>query len=192
MTRTVFITGVTSGIGHASAIRFARGGWNVIGLGRRAERLNRLRSELGEQMAVLPADIRDLAGVKEAMASLPARFRDLDLLVNNAGTTTKELVQNARLDDLNAIIDTNIRAAVGLTWLLLPMLPFHCLTAHDDHHPRPGRASGMGRTRTGRQRMDRHPAAGRRHVRRPNWRPPVDTPVLPPSPGQNRRRVNSA
>jgi len=122
MTRTVFVTGATSGIGHAAAVRFARGGWNVIGLGRRTERLSKLRSELGEQLAILPADIRDLAGVEEAMASLPARFRDLDLLVNNAGTTTKELVQNAGLDDLNAIIDTNIRAVVGLTWLLLPML----------------------------------------------------------------------
>ena len=122
MTRTVFITGATSGIGHAAAIRFARGGWNVIGLGRRAERLNKLRDELGERIAVLPADIRDLAGVQEAMSTLPSRFRDLDLLVNNAGTTTKELVQDARLDDLYAIVDTNVRAVVGLTWLLLPML----------------------------------------------------------------------
>jgi serine 3-dehydrogenase len=122
MTRTVFITGATSGIGHAAVIRFARGGWNVIGLGRRAERLNKLRDELGERIAVLPADIRDLAGVQEAMSTLPSRFRDLDLLVNNAGTTTKELVQDARLDDLYAIVDTNVRAVVGLTWLLLPML----------------------------------------------------------------------
>jgi NADP-dependent 3-hydroxy acid dehydrogenase YdfG len=73
-------------------------------------------------MAALPVDIRDLAGVQEAMAALPSRFRDLDLLVNNAGTTTSERVQDARLEDLNAIIDTNVRAVVGLTWLLLPRL----------------------------------------------------------------------
>jgi serine 3-dehydrogenase len=122
MTRTVFITGATSGIGQAAAIRFARGGWNVVGLGRRADRLNQLRDELGDQLAVLPGDIRDLARIDEAMTALPARFRQLDLLVNNAGTTKKEPLQNARLDDLNTIIDTNVRAVVGLTWFLLPML----------------------------------------------------------------------
>jgi serine 3-dehydrogenase len=51
MTRTALITGATSGIGRAAAIRFARGGWNVVGLGRRADRLNELRAELGEQTA---------------------------------------------------------------------------------------------------------------------------------------------
>jgi serine 3-dehydrogenase (NADP+) len=122
MTRTVFITGATSGIGRASAVRFARGGWNVVGLGRRADRLTQLQDELGEQMAVVPGDIRDLVRIDEAMTALPSRFRQLDLLINNAGTTKKELVQNSRLDDLTTIVDTNVRAVVGLTWFLLPML----------------------------------------------------------------------
>jgi serine 3-dehydrogenase (NADP+) len=122
MTRTVLVTGATSGIGRAAAIRFAHGGWNVVGLGRRANRLNELRDEIGDRMAALPVDIRDLAGVQEAMAALPSRFRDLDLLVNNAGTAKSERVQDARLEDLNAIIDTNVKAVVGLTWLLLPRL----------------------------------------------------------------------
>jgi serine 3-dehydrogenase len=122
MTRTVLVTGATSGIGRAAAIRFAHGGWNVVGLGRRANRLNELRDEVADRMAALPVDVRDLAGVQEAMTALPSRFRDLDLLVNNAGTTKSERVQDARLEDLNAIIDTNVRAVVGLTWLLLPRL----------------------------------------------------------------------
>ena len=85
MTLTVLITGATSGIGRATAIRFAHGGWNVVGLGRRADRLNKLRDELGERMAAVPVDIRDLGGVQAAIAALPSPFRDLDLLVNNAG-----------------------------------------------------------------------------------------------------------
>jgi serine 3-dehydrogenase (NADP+) len=122
MTRTALITGATSGIGRAAAIRFARGGWNVVGLGRRTDRLNELRAELGGQMAAVTVDIRDLAGVQEAIAALPNQFRGVDLLVNNAGTTTSVRVQDARLDDLNAIVDTNVRAVVGLTWALLPLL----------------------------------------------------------------------
>jgi serine 3-dehydrogenase (NADP+) len=122
VTRTVLITGATSGIGRATAIRFAHGGWNVVGLGRRADRLNKLRDELGERMAALPVDIRHVSSVQEAIAALPSPFRDLDLLVNNAGITTQARVQDARLEDLNAIIDTNVKAVVGLTWTLLPML----------------------------------------------------------------------
>ena len=63
MTRTVLIMGATSGIGRAAVIRFVRGGWNVVGLGRRAERLNELRDELGDRIAVIPVDVRDLAEV---------------------------------------------------------------------------------------------------------------------------------
>jgi serine 3-dehydrogenase (NADP+) len=122
MTRTVLITGATSGIGRAAARRFARGGWNVIGLGRRADRLSELRAELQGRVAVLAADVRDLAGVEAALAALPDPFREIDLLVNNAGTTTKTLIQDAGLDELDAIIDTNVKAVVGLTRLLLPVL----------------------------------------------------------------------
>jgi serine 3-dehydrogenase len=122
MTQTALITGATSGIGQAAARRFARGGWNVIGLGRRADRLSELRVELQGHLVALAADVRDLASVEEGLAALPDAFRDIDLLVNNAGTTTKKLIQDAGLDELNSIIDTNVRAVVGLTRILLPML----------------------------------------------------------------------
>ena len=85
MTRTALITGATSGIGRATAIRVARAGWDVVGLGRRVERPNGLRDELGDRVAVIPADVRDLAGVQECIAALPGGFRDIDLLVNNVG-----------------------------------------------------------------------------------------------------------
>jgi NADP-dependent 3-hydroxy acid dehydrogenase YdfG len=81
MTRTVFITGATSGIGHAAAIRFARGGWNVVGLGRRTERLNKLRDELGERIAEIVAETDylqmqadDIAEAMFAIAGLPAHI----------------------------------------------------------------------------------------------------------------------
>jgi serine 3-dehydrogenase len=122
MTQTALITGATSGIGQAAARRFARGGWNVVGLGRRADRLSELRGELQGHLVALAADVRDLASVEEGLAALPDSFRDIDLLVNNAGTTTKKLIQDAGLDELNSIIDTNVRAVVGLTRILLPML----------------------------------------------------------------------
>jgi serine 3-dehydrogenase len=122
MTRTALITGATSGIGRASATRFVRGGWNVVGLGRRADRLSELCAELQGHFAALAVDVRELGSVEEALAALPESFRDIDLLVNNAGTTTKKLIQEAGLDELNSIIDTNVKAVVGLTCLLLPTL----------------------------------------------------------------------
>lgn len=123
-TRTAFITGATSGFGLAAAKRFVADGWRVVATGRREDRLQKLVDELGADK-VHPAvfDVRDEAAMRAALDAIPARFRDIDLLVNNAGLAQGTLpAQRAELSDWQTMIDTNVRALVVLTHALLPTL----------------------------------------------------------------------
>ena len=121
--RTALITGATAGFGHAAARRFVAAGWQVITTGRRAERLDALRTELGDAVHTACFDIRDEVAMRAALDALPERFRDIDLLVNNAGLAqgTKP-AQAALLSDWKTMIDTNVTALVTLTHALLPAL----------------------------------------------------------------------
>ena len=124
MTRTALITGATSGFGAAAVRRFAAAGWRVIATGRRAERLQALVDEIGaDKVHAAAFDIRDEAAMDAALSALPAGFRDIDLLVNNAGLAQGTApAQSALLSDWRTMIDTNITALVTLTHRLLPML----------------------------------------------------------------------
>ena len=124
MTRTALITGATSGFGAAAVHRFVAAGWRVIATGRRADRLQVLVDELGADK-VHPAafDIRDEAALDAALDALPAAFRDIDLLVNNAGLALGTApAQQASLDDWRTMIETNVLALVTVTRRLLPLL----------------------------------------------------------------------
>lgn len=121
--RTALITGATAGFGRAAARRFVNAGWQVIATGRRADRLDALRAELGEAVHTACFDVRDEAAMRAALEALPERFRGIDLLVNNAGLAlgTKP-AQAALLSDWKTMIDTNVTALVTLTHALLPQL----------------------------------------------------------------------
>ena len=123
MLKTALITGATSGFGRAAARRFIAEGWQVIATGRREDRLQQLRDELGDALHPARFDIRDEAAMRAALAALPERFRSIDLLLNNAGLAqgTKP-AQDALLSDWRTMIDTNITALVTLTHALLPTL----------------------------------------------------------------------
>jgi 3-hydroxy acid dehydrogenase / malonic semialdehyde reductase len=117
----VFVTGATSGFGEATARKFASDGAKVIGTGRRADRLNNLRNELGDSFLMLPFDVGCRKQVEEAIQNLPAGFAEVDVLVNNAGGAIGlDLAQSANLDDWDAMIDSNIKGLVYCTRLLLP------------------------------------------------------------------------
>jgi len=123
-TRTAFISGATSGFGAAAAKKFVADGWRVVATGRREDRLRKLVDELGADK-VHPAvfDIRDEPAMRAALDAIPAPFRDIDLLVNNAGLAQGTLpAQRADLTDWQTMIDTNVRALVVLTHALLPTL----------------------------------------------------------------------
>jgi serine 3-dehydrogenase len=118
------ITGATSGFGAAMAQRFAEAGWGVIATGRRAERLRALVDELGtETITAAPFDVRDVDAINATLSSLPEAFRDIDVLINNAGLALgTATAPETRLDDWVRMIETNVTGLVTLTHRLLPIL----------------------------------------------------------------------
>ncbi|MEA3003973.1 MAG: serine 3-dehydrogenase [Sphingomonadales bacterium] len=124
MEKTAFISGVTSGIGAASARRFAAGGWKVVGTGRRRDRLDAIAGELGaDAFLPLELDMRDREAVEAAVDSLPAPFREIHLLINNAGLAPPlDTVQDSDLAPSLQAIETNITGLLVLTRRLLPVL----------------------------------------------------------------------
>jgi serine 3-dehydrogenase len=124
MTRTVLITGATSGIGWASARAFAGAGWRVVATGRRADRLQALVDALGSDRTH-PAvfDVCDEAARDATLDALPGAFAEIDLLINNAGLALGvKPAQDADLAQWKTMIDTNVTALVSLTHRLLPGL----------------------------------------------------------------------
>ena len=122
--KTAFITGATSGIGEASVRAFVAAGWRVVATGRRADRLEALAEAVGpDRVHPLAFDVRDEAARDAAIDGLPEGFRDIDLLVNNAGLALgTSAAQDADLDQWKTMIDTNITALVSMTRRLLPGL----------------------------------------------------------------------
>ena len=122
MTKTVLITGATAGFGRAAAKRFVHGGWNVIGTGRRSERLRELQEELGDAFLPLEIDMRDREAV-ESLARLSPPWGDIDLLINNAGLAPPtDPLPEADWDRIETVIETNVTGLVALTRALLPKL----------------------------------------------------------------------
>ena len=122
--KTAFVTGATAGIGLATVRTLVSAGWRCVATGRRQERLGALVDELGaDKVHTACFDVRDVAALDAALAALPEGFRDIDLLVNNAGLAQGlSAAQNADLDDWQTMIDTNVTAMVVLTRKLLPGL----------------------------------------------------------------------
>ena len=121
---TVLVTGATAGIGAATVRAFVAAGWHVIATGRRKDRLDSLTTIISEnRVHPLAFDVRDEAALDEAIASLPEPFRDIDLLVNNAGLALgTEPAQQASLSNWQTMIDTNIGGLVAITHKMLPQL----------------------------------------------------------------------
>ena len=122
--KTALVTGATSGIGEAAVRAFIGAGWRVIGTGRRTDRLDALAADVGrENFHAIAFDIRDEAAREKALGDLPDCFRDIDLLINNAGLALgTSPAQDAKLGDWETMIDTNVVALVAMTRLLLPAL----------------------------------------------------------------------
>jgi serine 3-dehydrogenase len=122
MTRTILITGATSGFGRAAALRFGKAGWRVIGTGRRGDRLRALADELGEAFLPLEIDMREIAAV-DSLAQLQPPWGDIDLLLNNAGLAPPtNPLPDTDWDRIEEVIETNIAGLVALTRALLPGL----------------------------------------------------------------------
>lgn len=124
MERTAFITGATAGFGAAASRLFVQHGWKVVGTGRRQERLDALADELGrERFLPLALDMRDIDAVAGTATSLFQGFRNIDLLINNAGLAPPMApLQESDWAAGRNVIDTNVTGLVALTQALLPGL----------------------------------------------------------------------
>ena len=125
MKRIALITGATSGIGAACARKFAGAGYRVILTGRRAGQLavmaGELEKEFGVEVLTLCFDVRDRDAVKRALDSLPAAWREIDVLVNNAGLALGlEPEYAGDFDDWETMIDTNVKGLLYMTRLVVP------------------------------------------------------------------------
>ena len=122
MKGTAFITGATSGFGEAIAKRLSKEGYKIIALGRRKERLEKLALELGNTH-IVACDIRDRESVFNAVKNLPENFKDIEILVNNAGLALGvEGITDVSLDDLETVIDTNVKGLLYSTKAVLPIM----------------------------------------------------------------------
>ena len=121
MQQIILVTGATAGFGAAFARRFVKDGHKVIATGRRAERLEALASELGDAVLTRKLDVTDAQAVAGFVASLPEGWREIDVLVNNAGLAlVLSPAWNADLKDWDTMVATNVTGLIHVTRAVLP------------------------------------------------------------------------
>jgi 3-hydroxy acid dehydrogenase / malonic semialdehyde reductase len=121
--RIALITGATSGIGEATARLLASKDYHLILCGRRQDRLEKLKKELSAVTAVttLSFDVRDKEEVKKSIASLSANWKNIDVLINNAGNAHGlDPIQTGSLEDWDAMMDINVK---GLLYVSREVIP---------------------------------------------------------------------
>ena len=126
MKRIAMVTGATSGIGEACARKFAQGGYDIIITGRNSERLKAVEEELtqtGAKVLALNFDVRNREAAQEAVNSLPTDWRNIDVLINNAGLALGlEPEYEGDMNDWETMIDTNIKGLLTMTRLIVPRM----------------------------------------------------------------------
>lgn len=127
MSKTVFITGTTSGFGKAFAEKFAANGYSLIINGRRKDRLLSLARELEANYKVkvlaLSFDVRNKQDVFKAAETLPVEWQEIDIIINNAGLALgRDYFDEASLDDWDTMMDTNVKGLLYVTKAFLPFM----------------------------------------------------------------------
>ncbi|MDZ4680725.1 MAG: SDR family NAD(P)-dependent oxidoreductase [Saprospiraceae bacterium] len=125
--KTVLISGATSGIGKATAVVFAQNGYRIILTGRRMERLREvqanLQAEYGAEAEILAFDVQDAEATKAAIDSLQGVWKDIDILINNAGKAKGfSSIHEGDLAHWEEMIDTNIKGLLYLTRMVSPLM----------------------------------------------------------------------
>jgi len=126
MTKTILITGATSGIGKACALKFASNGYRLILTGRRKEKLAALKNELttkyNADVLDLCFDVQDKAQVEAMLSDLKSPWNKIDILLNNAGLALgRDSFEDASMQDWETMLQTNVN---GLLYVSKTVLPF--------------------------------------------------------------------
>ena len=129
MKKTALITGATSGIGRATAHEFAKNGINLILCGRRQERLKTIQKALERHtnVHILNFDVRDKVAVFDAIENLPEDFKNIDILINNAGNAHGlDPIQDGNLEDWDAMMDINVKGLLYISKAIIPQMTERC------------------------------------------------------------------
>lgn len=128
MKKIALVTGATAGIGKATAFALAEKGFNIIITGRRRERLEEVEREIisvypDVNVVSLNFDIRSNKEVEKAIDSLPADWKAIDVLINNAGLAVGlNPIHEGVIDDWERMIDTNIKGLLYITRKISPIM----------------------------------------------------------------------
>ena len=124
--KIVFITGASSGIGAACAKQFAKSGAKLLLCARRIEKLNELAMQLqeyGAEVYVFQLDVRQHSQVKNSLKTLPEKWKNIDILLNNAGLAAGlDTLQEGDINDWEEMIDTNVKGLLYITKEILPQM----------------------------------------------------------------------
>jgi len=123
MTKTVLITGCSSGLGKTTARHFAAQGWNVIATMRKPDQS--LAAGYPEQMLVLPLDVTNPASIESAIAAGIARFGHIDTVVNNAGISVVSIFEATAKETIRGIFETNVFGVMNVMQAVIPHLRDH-------------------------------------------------------------------
>jgi len=123
--KIVFVTGASAGIGEACARAFAALGAGILMCARRLERIEKLTEELRKDLGVkahaLALDVRDGAAVEKAVKDLPGPWRDIEVLVNNAGLSRGlDKLQEGLVSDWDEMIDANVKGLLYVSRAVIP------------------------------------------------------------------------
>lgn len=121
--KTALITGATSGIGKSTAIRLGLSGFRLILCGRRLERLRKLKEELSSEteVEILSFDVRNREDVEKMIESLPENFRQIHVLINNAGNAHGlDPIQQGNVEDWEAMMDINVKGLLYVSKYIMP------------------------------------------------------------------------
>lgn len=127
MTKTVFITGATSGIGKACAEIFAKNGYHLIINGRRQDKLQEIKNSLENKFNIsifcMPFDVGNKEEVFANINNLPTECREIDILINSAGLALgRELIDDADMSDWETMLNTNVNGLLYVTKAVLPYM----------------------------------------------------------------------
>lgn len=127
MSKIVFITGASSGIGAACARKFAKEGYTLLLNARSVDKLQAIKTELenvyGTDVHILPFDVRDREAAAKALTTLPESYQTIDILVNNAGLALgMDKEYEGTEENYDTMIETNITALLMITRLIVPTM----------------------------------------------------------------------
>jgi NADP-dependent 3-hydroxy acid dehydrogenase YdfG len=125
MTKIALVTGASSGIGKATAIKLAENGYDLILCGRRKEKLEVLKNQLGRTVKVITLifDVRNRKEVDRQLNSLPSEWKNIEVLVNNAGNAHgSSSIDAGDIDDWDAMIDGNVKGLLYVSRMVIPTM----------------------------------------------------------------------